>query len=79
MDKITIYRIKNQNGKWLVEYAIDPQSCIRLAVWSSREERGFPIMDMEGARELTDLLRTHHNHNCEIVESEASVIEIQLF
>ena len=73
MNNILVYRIKNEYGKWLVEYIHDPKDRIRVAVWSSVEERGCPCLSVEAAREVATLLSDFHGHECYLVQSRMDV------
>ena len=64
MNNIPVYRIKNEYGKWLVDYTHDSKYRIRVAVWSSVKERGCPCTSIEAAREVATLLSDFHGYEC---------------
>ena len=64
-EEVTIFRIKNTEGRFLVEFGIEPYENMKIALWSWREERGVPIPSIREAEEVLKLL---HHKNCSIVE-----------
>ena len=73
---VTIFRIKNAEGRYLVEFGIEPVDHIRIAIWSWREERGCPIPNRDDAEEILSLI---HHKDCEIVEGEMELYVVDFW
>lgn len=78
MEGIPVFRIKNQNDQWLVEYVHDPKTHTRVAIWSHVEERGFPVLSEDACDDMLLILQEKHGVTCEVVKGIMPVMALEL-